>query len=250
MPSTAPITRSTCGSSPAVRVPTLVLYLPFDQDRALDVAARIPSARAVRIPGQGWLGIHLWPEVVDEAERFVAGEEPPQVPESVLATLMFTDIVGSTSGPQRLGDRGWRDLLAQHNAVVRREISRFRGEERDTAGDGFFATFDGPARAIRAAQAIVAGVRPLGLDLRAGVHIGECEIHEGSWPGSRSASVRVSPPPRTPARSSSPRPCGISLPDRGWASKSEPNASSQACPARGSSTRLFPNDPHPARSTP
>jgi class 3 adenylate cyclase len=168
---------------PAVRVPTLVLYFPLLQADALDVAARIPSARAVRIPGQGWFGIHLLPEVVDEVERFVAGEEPPRVPESVLATLMFTDIVASTERAAELGDRGWRDLLAQHNAVVRREIARFRGEERDTAGDGFLATFDGPARAIRAAQAIVAGVRPLGLDLRAGVHIGECELHEGKLAG-------------------------------------------------------------------
>jgi class 3 adenylate cyclase/pimeloyl-ACP methyl ester carboxylesterase len=168
---------------PAVRVPTLVLYLPYLEQEALDVAARISSARAVRIPGAGWFGMHLWPEVVDEVERFVAGEEPPQVPESVLATLMFTDIVASTERAAELGDRGWRDLLAQHNAVVRRALARFRGEERDTAGDGFFATFDGPARAIRAAQAIVADVRPLGLDLRAGVHIGECELHEGKLAG-------------------------------------------------------------------
>ena len=168
---------------PAVRVPTLVLYLPDSQEDPVDVAARIPSARAVRIPGRGWFGIQLWPEVVEEVERFVAGEEPPQVPESVLATLMFTDIVASTERAAGLGDRGWRDLLAQHNALIRREVLRFRGEERDTAGDGFFATFDGPARAIRAAQAIVASVRPLGLDLRVGVHIGECELHEGKLAG-------------------------------------------------------------------
>jgi len=105
------------------------------------------------------------------------------VPESVLATLLFTDIVGSSERAVDLGDRGWRDLLAQHNALVRRELARFRGEERDTAGDGFFATFDGPARAIRAAQAIVAGARPLGISLRAGVHIGECELHEDKLAG-------------------------------------------------------------------
>jgi class 3 adenylate cyclase len=101
----------------------------------------------------------------------------------VLATLLFTDIVGSTERATELGDRGWRDLLAQHNTLVRRELARFRGEERDTAGDGFFATFDGPARAIRAAQAIVAAVRPLGLWLRAGVHIGECELYEEKLAG-------------------------------------------------------------------
>jgi class 3 adenylate cyclase/pimeloyl-ACP methyl ester carboxylesterase len=168
---------------PTVRVPTLVVYLPAMQEEALDVAARIPSAQAVRIPGEGWFGLPMWPEVVDEVERFLAGEVRPQVPESVLATLMFTDIVASTERAAELGDRGWRDLLAQHNALVRRELARFGGEERDTAGDGFFATFDGPARAIRAAQAIVAGVQPLGLELRAGVHIGECEIHEEKLAG-------------------------------------------------------------------
>jgi class 3 adenylate cyclase len=170
---------------PAVRVPTLVMYLPHEetQEQALEVAARIPSAQTLRIPGQGWFGVQVQPGVVEEVERFIAGEELPQVPESVLATLLFTDIVGSTERATELGDRGWRDLLAQHNALVRRELGRFRGEERDTAGDGFFATFDGPARAIRAAQAIVAAVRPLGLWLRAGVHIGECELHEGKLAG-------------------------------------------------------------------
>jgi len=169
---------------PAVRVPTLVMYLPHaeTQEQALEVAARIPSARALQIPGAGWFGVDR-PGVVDEVERFVAGEEAPHVPESVLATLLFTDIVGSTEQATELGDRGWRDLLAQHNALVRRELARFRGEERDTAGDGFFATFDGPARAVRAAQAIVVAVRPLGLRLRAGVHIGECELHEGKLAG-------------------------------------------------------------------
>jgi len=168
---------------PSVRVPTLVMYLPSGETEALEVAARIPSARAIRIPGEGWSGLEVRPGVVEEVERFVAGEELPKVPESVLATLLFTDIVGSTKRAVVLGDRDWRDLLAEHNALVRRELARFRGEERDTAGDGFFATFDGPARAIRAAQAIVASVRPLGLSLRAGVHIGECELHEDKLAG-------------------------------------------------------------------
>ena len=168
---------------PAVRVPTLVMYLPHEEAPALDVAARIPSVQTIRIPGQGWFGVQVQPGIVEELERFIAGEEPPQVPESVLATLLFTDIVGSTERAIELGDRAWRDLLAQHNALVRRELARFRGEERDTAGDGFFATFDGPARAIRAAQASIAAVRPLGLSLRAGVHIGECELHEGKLAG-------------------------------------------------------------------
>ena len=105
------------------------------------------------------------------------------VPDSVLTTVLFTDIVGSTERAASLGDRAWRDLLAQHHASVRRDLARFRGEELDTAGDGFFATFDGPARAIRCAQAIVAHVSELGLDLRVGLHTGECELHDGKLAG-------------------------------------------------------------------
>ena len=128
-------------------------------------------------------GIFLSPEIPEEVERFVAGEEAPVVPDTVLATLLFTDIVGSTEHAAEIGDREWRELLERHHALVRREIGRFRGEERDTAGDGFFATFDGPARAIRCAQAVVEGVRELGLELRAGVHTGECELHDAKVAG-------------------------------------------------------------------
>jgi class 3 adenylate cyclase len=101
----------------------------------------------------------------------------------VLATLLFTDVVGSTQLAARLGDAAWRELLGRHHAIIRRELIRFRGEEKDTAGDGFFATFDGPARAIRCAQAVVEGVRELGLEIRAGVHTGECELHDGKVAG-------------------------------------------------------------------
>jgi class 3 adenylate cyclase len=168
---------------PAVRVPTLVLYRAPERANALEFAAQIPSARTVQVSGEDYLEIYLSPDVVDVLAELIAGEEPPEVPESVLATVMFTDIVGSTEHAASLGDRGWRDLLARHHAVVRRELRRFRGEERDTAGDGFFATFDGPARAIRCGQAIIEGIRPLGLDARIGVHIGECEVHEGKLAG-------------------------------------------------------------------
>ena len=166
---------------PAVRVPTLVLYRRgrFDEEqKALDVAARIPAARAMRVSGEDYFEIYLSPDVPDEIERFVAGEEAPSVPESVLTTVMFTDLVSSTERASALGDRRWRDLLSEHHALVRRELARFRGEERDTAGDGFFATFDGPARAIRAGQAIVTGMQRLGLDMRIGIHVGECETHD------------------------------------------------------------------------
>jgi class 3 adenylate cyclase len=168
---------------PAVRVPTLILHRVAERENALEVAARIPSARAVQVSGEDYLEIYLSPDIVDVLAELIAGEEPPEVPESVLATVMFTDIVGSTEHAATLGDRGWRDLLARHHAIVRRELRRFRGEERDTAGDGFFVTFDGPARAIRCGQAIVEGLKPLGLDARIGVHIGECEVHEGKLAG-------------------------------------------------------------------
>lgn len=168
---------------PAVRVPTLVLYRSPMANEALKVAARIPSSRAMGVSGNGRFGIFLSPDVIDEIERFVAGEEALYVPDSVLTTIMFTDIVGSTERAAELGDRAWRDLLAQHNALVRRELGRFRGTERDTAGDGFFATFDGPARAIGCAQAIVSSVRGIGLEMRTGVHVGECELHEGKVAG-------------------------------------------------------------------
>jgi class 3 adenylate cyclase len=168
---------------PAVRVPTLVLFRPPMANEARNVAAQIPSSRAMRVSGNDHFGIFLSHDAVDEIERFVAGEEVLDVPDSILATIMFTDIVGSTQLAADLGDRVWRDRLAQHNTLVRRELGRFRGEERDTAGDGFFATFDGPARAIRCAQAIVTGVRSIGLEVRIGIHVGECELHEGKVAG-------------------------------------------------------------------
>ena len=164
---------------PAVRVPTLVVYRSdLVEPVALEVANLIPSAQAVRVAGEDYLGIYLSPEIVDELEAFVAGHRPFVVPNTVLTTVLFTDIVGSTERARELGDRGWRELLERHHALVRRELARFRGVERDTAGDGFFATFDGPARAIRCAQAILRSVETIGLGLRAGVHSGECELHE------------------------------------------------------------------------
>src|SRR5581483_6505326 len=134
---------------PAVRVPTLVLYRRgryTEEPDALDVAARISGARAMRVSGSDYFGIFLSLDIADEIERFVAGEEAPQVPETVLTTVLFTDLVGSTELASALGDHAWGELLSEHHALVRRELSRFRGQERDTAGDGFFATFDGPAR--------------------------------------------------------------------------------------------------------
>jgi class 3 adenylate cyclase len=169
---------------PVVRVPTLVLYRrSLAEPLALDVAERIPGARALRVSGEDYGEVYLSPEIPEEIERFVAGEQVPVVPDTVLATILFTDIVASSARAAELGDRAWRELLERHHALVRRELTRYRGEEKDTAGDGFFATFDGPARAIRCASAIVDGVHDLGLEVRAGVHTGECEVHEGKVAG-------------------------------------------------------------------
>jgi class 3 adenylate cyclase len=108
-----------------------------------------------------------------------AGAWEPAEPDRVLATLLFTDIVGSTERAAELGDARWRDLIQEHHALVRQHLVRFRGREIDTAGDGFFASFDGPARAVRCAHAIVGSVPELGLDVRAGLHTGECELIDG-----------------------------------------------------------------------
>jgi class 3 adenylate cyclase len=165
---------------PAIRVPTLILHRRGDLDANIEegryIAARIPGAKFLELPGPDhlpWAGDQG--EVVDEIEEFLTGIRPSPEPDRVLATVLFTDIVGSTERAASLGDKAWRDLLDQHHALVRRELAHFRGKEIDTAGDGFFATFDGPGRAVRCAVAIRDRLRESGLDVRAGVHTGECE---------------------------------------------------------------------------
>jgi class 3 adenylate cyclase len=165
---------------PTIRIPTLVLYRSVNRDQMLDVARRIPNARVVEVRRPGF---KVFEEVTQEVEAFLSGVQGEPVPDTVLATVLFTDIVGSTELAATLGDRAWRDRLLDHHVAVRREISRFRGEELDTAGDGFFATFDGPGRAISCARAIVGAVSELELTVRAGVHTGECELQEGKVAG-------------------------------------------------------------------
>lgn len=172
---------------PAVRVPTLILARPTAPERARWMAKRIPGARLIELP---WFeGIFTW--VADEVHEatmratgdFVRSLARSVTHERVLATILFTDIVGSTELAARLGDAAWSDLLARHRALVRRELARFHGVELDTAGDGFFATFDGPARAISAAIAIRDAMASLGIRIRAGLHTGECEVHDGKVTG-------------------------------------------------------------------
>jgi len=164
---------------PAVQCPTLVMHRQGDLDSHVEegryIAERIPGARFVELPGD----VHVpWVDmdaILDEVEEFLTGVRPTPASDRVLATILFTDLVGSTEKAGRLGDATWAALLREHNETIRRELSRFSGEEIDTAGDGFLALFDGPARAIRCALAIRDGLGSLGLQVKAGVHTGEVE---------------------------------------------------------------------------
>jgi class 3 adenylate cyclase len=166
---------------PTIRVPTLVLHAVDDRVEVLeagrDVADRIPASRFVELPGgddEPWAGEQ--DQVLEEVEQFLTGKRHVPDVDRVLATVLFTDIVGSTERAAALGDGRWGELLTAHHERVRTELERFRGTEIDTAGDGFFATFDGPARAVRCGQAIAEVVRDLGIEIRAGVHTGEIEL--------------------------------------------------------------------------
>jgi class 3 adenylate cyclase len=167
---------------PAIRVPTIALYRQNRRDPARHLAEQIPGATAVELPGMSD-GLWTEPGVDEEVERFVAGVREEAEPERVLVTILFTDIVGSTAKAAELGDQRWRKLLNQHHTLVRSELLRFRGREIDVAGDGFFASFDGPARAIRCACAITDAAKTLGLEIRAGLHTGECELFDGKISG-------------------------------------------------------------------
>jgi class 3 adenylate cyclase/pimeloyl-ACP methyl ester carboxylesterase len=171
----------------AVRVPTLLLPRPVQPGPAHYVAERIRGAEVVDLPE--FRGVYTW--IVDDPHEgamtatrdFVDRHKQQPNTERVLVTILFTDIVGSTEFMAERGDAGWTVLLQQHHATVRRELARFHGRELDTAGDGFFAVFDGPARAVRAADAIARAVEGLGLTVRAGLHTGECEVSDGKVAG-------------------------------------------------------------------
>jgi class 3 adenylate cyclase len=166
---------------PSIRVPTLVIhrsgarFAPCDGGRYL--AEQIAGARFMEVPG---IDTYIWAgdiePILGDVEEFITGTRRPPETDRVLATVLFTDIVESTKRAAELGDAAWKELLAKHDELIRRELRRFRGREIDTAGDGFLATFDGPARAIRCAESVRDGARHLGLEIRAGLHTGEVEL--------------------------------------------------------------------------
>ena len=166
--------------APSVNVPTLILHAIGDHvchvENGRFLARTVPGARYVELPGEDHVPWFDPETALAEIREFMTGRREAARADRILTTVLFTDLVRSTELARSLGDRRWRDLLEQHHAMVRRELARFDGREIDTAGDGFFATFDGPARAIRCAQAIVAATRSLGVAVRAGLHTGEVEI--------------------------------------------------------------------------
>jgi class 3 adenylate cyclase len=178
---------------PTVRVPALVMHGSVDQIVPVQAGAytaqRLRSARFIEFPGVGHVALNAGgTQIQAEIERFLTdvwqtGGWEDAEPDRMLATVLFTDIVESTAKAIELGDRRWRDLLERHHTLVRRELLRYRGREIDTAGDGFLAAFDGPARAIRCACAIAESMRDLGLSVRAGLHTGECEMADGKIAG-------------------------------------------------------------------
>jgi class 3 adenylate cyclase len=165
---------------PLVQAPTCVLHgsdnpiLPVEHSRY--IAEHIPGATFVELPGGSLSMTPNLESLFDETVAFLTGERPPVDVERVLTSVLFTDIVGSTEQAAALGDKRWRTRLDEHDRVVRDELRRFRGREIKTTGDGFVACFDGPARAIRCARATVDRLQPLGIDIRAGLHTGECEV--------------------------------------------------------------------------
>jgi class 3 adenylate cyclase len=165
---------------PTITVPTLVVHR--DRDRMVPIAAAralaagIPGAKLVELPGQDHVPIVDPDQIIDEVEEFLTGHRSEREPDRMLATVMFTDIVDSTKRAAELGDSRWRSLIERHDQLMHRELERHRGRAVKTMGDGFLATFDGPARGIRCAMSVRAAIRELGIDIRAGLHTGEVEV--------------------------------------------------------------------------
>jgi len=170
----------------SIHVPTLVIHCTGDTLVNVEcgrfLAEQIPGARLLELPGSDHL-FFIHEQIVDAIEEFLTGSISTAESDRILATVLFTDIVGSTVKAAAIGDRRWRDLLEGHHSAVRRNLDRFRGREVKTTGDGFLAVFDGPTRGVRCACAIADEIRPLGIEVRAGLHTGECEIMGDDYGG-------------------------------------------------------------------
>ena len=226
----------------SVQAPVLVLHRTGDQ--VADVRAsrymaeRIPGARFVELPGDAHLPFFGDQDtIVELTQEFLTGAGPVSDPDRMLATVLFTDIVDSTRQAAELGDRRWHRLLEEHQQVVRRQLARFRGREIKTTGDGFLATFDGPARAIRCADAIRTELRELGLEVRVGLHTGECELLGDDIGGLRCTPPRGCWPRRGRARSGARGRSRTWLPGPGLHSPTVAATRSRVFPSRGSCSR-------------
>jgi hypothetical protein len=225
---------------PTITTLTLVLHGVGDQichvENTRWLARHLPNVKYVELPGENHIPFVDGDDILEEVREFLTGVREPEAPDRVLATVLFTDIVGSTDRARELGDRGWRNLVEHHHELVRRDLTRYRGREVDTAGDGFFATFDGPARAIRCVRSIVDDVGRIGLDPEP-----VCTQARSSWPArpfaaSRCIPAHVSRPRQVPARCSSRRPSKTSSPARASSSRSAVRTSSKGSRASGGST--------------
>lgn len=164
-----------------VRVPTLILHRSGDKEVNIEegyyIRDRIPGAKFIELDGEDHFPIvGDFDSILNEVEEFITGVRPTKEPDRVLATVVFTDIVGSTDLIEEMGDRKWKNLLEDHRLLIRERLREYRGNEIETIGDGFLATFDGPARAIKCSSAIIESMKEIGIELRVGVHTGECEI--------------------------------------------------------------------------
>jgi class 3 adenylate cyclase len=172
---------------PSVRVPTLVLFSSEQREPAGFFARHIAGAELQELPTMRgeytWVDDETHEATMGAVKAFVGRLQRREQPDRILSTVLFTDIVGSTQVQASLGDRGWRDLVERHHAIVRGALGHWRGVENDTAGDGFYATFDGPARAISCGLEVIERVRELGIEIRVGVHTGECEVIDGKCAG-------------------------------------------------------------------
>jgi class 3 adenylate cyclase len=173
---------------PSIRVPTLVMHRTGDSfikvEHSRYIASRVPGARFVELEGdENMFSVGDWQGLIDEVEEFLTGTRHEREPDRMLATVMFTDICDSTRRAAEMGDRGWRFLLERHDALFRQALERHRGREVKHTGDGFLATFDGPARAIRCAASVAEAMGSLGLEVRAGLHTGELEVMDGDVGG-------------------------------------------------------------------